>query len=292
MFIEPMLLEKREKPFDDDRFIYQPKIDGHRLILSRTSNQIRLYTRHNNDVTRQYPELHNVPIDGNVDVVLDGEIARMDENGWIDFELIMERFHLKKDPWILQAVRTRPVIYYVFDVLHYNGEDVRSWPLTERLALLTSILNPNSYFSLVLSVEGDGITLFDVIKSHKLEGIVAKRKDSRYEGSRSVNWLKIINYEYADVVIAGYRKNQFGWLAHYNGRPAGIIELAVPVAHRKAFYKVANTIVTGEDRNFVYVQPQIKARVRFRNYYRSGMLRSPEFVSFISSVNPTSSHNA
>lgn len=281
LFIKPMLLEKCEKPFDDERFIYQPKIDGHRLILSRISDQVRLYTRHNNDITRQYPELHNIPIDGDVDIVLDGEVARMDETGWIDFELIMERFHLKKDPWILQALQTRPVIYYVFDILHYNGEDVRGWPLTERLALLTSILKPNSYFSSVLSVEGDGSALFYVIKSHKLEGIVAKRKDSRYEGRRSSNWLKIINYEYADVEIAGYRKTEFGWLANIEGKPAGIIELAVPVAHKKAFYKVANTIITGEDKNYVYLQPQIKAKVRFRNFYKSGMLRSPEFVDFV-----------
>jgi len=81
-------------------------------------------------------------------------------------------------------------------------------------------------------------------------------------------------------LLAGYRKNQFGWLAQYDGRPAGIIELAVPAAHRKAFYNVAKSIVTGEDRNFVYLQPRVKARVRFRNFYMSGMLRSPEFVSF------------
>ena len=92
MFIQPMLLGKREEPFDDDRYVFQPKIDGHRLILSRTSGHVRLYTRHNNEVTRQYPELHNVPVDGCADIVLDGEVARLDETGWVDFEAIMERF--------------------------------------------------------------------------------------------------------------------------------------------------------------------------------------------------------
>ncbi|MCQ6562066.1 ATP-dependent DNA ligase [Paenibacillus mendelii] len=154
MFIEPMLLGKREEPFNDSRYVFQPKFDGHRLILSYTAGQVRLYTRHNNEVTRQYPELHNVPIDGAIDVVLDGEVARMDEVGWIDFELIMERFRLTKDPWIRVAVRTRPVIFYVYDVLQYNGKDTRGWPLTERLAFLSRILKPDHYFSLVLSIEG------------------------------------------------------------------------------------------------------------------------------------------
>jgi len=281
MFVEPMLLGKREEPFDDDRYIFQPKIDGHRLILSRTAGQVRLYTRHNNDVTLQYPELHNVPVDGDVDVVLDGEVARMDETGWIDFEAVMERFRLTKQERISEAARTMPVHYYVFDVLHYNGEDVRGWPLTDRLALLSDITSSNPHYSNVLTVPGAGIALFNTVKERRLEGIVAKRKSSVYVGRRSENWLKIINYEYADVHIAGYRKGDFGWLAHIDGRPAGVIELAVPAAHKKAFYNVARTLVTGEDRNFVYVQPRIKARVRFRNYYKSGMLRTPEFVEFV-----------
>lgn len=282
MFIEPMLLGKREEPFDDDRYIFQPKIDGHRLILSRQSGQIHLYTRHNNDVTRQYPELHNVPIDEGVDIVLDGEVARMDETGWIDFEAVMERFRIKKSERIKAAALTFPVHYYVFDVLRYKGVDVRGWPLVDRLALLSDILAPNQYYSTVLTVPNEGIALFETVKARRLEGIVAKRKDSKYVSRRSDNWLKIINYEYADVHIVGWRKGDFGWLAHINGRPAGIIELAVPAAHKKAFYNVASTIVTGEDRNFVYVEPCIKARVRFRNYYRSGLLRSPEFVEFVS----------
>ncbi|MFF2886661.1 ATP-dependent DNA ligase [Paenibacillus sp. NPDC057967] len=281
MFIEPMLLGKREVPFDDDRYVFQPKIDGHRLILSRAAGQVRLYTRHNNDVTRQYPELHDVPVSGGADVVLDGEVARMDETGWIDFEAIMERFRITKQARINTAARIMPVHYYVFDVLRYNGEELRGWPLTDRLALLSDILSPNPYYSAVLTVPGDGRALFDTVKTRRLEGIVAKRRDSVYVGRRSDSWLKIINYEYADVTIAGWRKGDFGWLAHINGRPAGVIELAVPAAHRKAFYNVAQPLVTGEDRNFVYVQPRIKARVRFRNYYKSGMLRTPEFVSFV-----------
>lgn len=136
-----------------------------------------------------------------------------------------------------------------------------------------------------MHIYGLGEDLYDLIVQRNMEGIVAKRKDSRYHaGKRTDDFVKIINYSYADVSIAGYRKGDFGWLAHVNGRPAGVIELGVPPTHKKAFYGVANPLITGEDRDFVYVQPLIKARVKFRNWTKSGMLRSPVFVEFILSV--------
>ncbi|MGK5654356.1 hypothetical protein ACSNN6_26560 [Brevibacillus formosus] len=70
-------------------------------------------------------------------------------------------------------------------------------------------------------------------------------------------------------------------MAHYNGRPAGVIELGVPPTHKQAFYGVAKQLITGEDREYVYIQPHIKARVKIRNWTKSGMLRSPVFVDFI-----------
>jgi DNA ligase-1 len=282
MFIAPMLAEKREKPFDDDRYIFEPKIDGHRLILSMQNGVVRLYTRHGNEVTRQYPELHNVPIEDGSDVVLDGEVAFVNpETGAIEFEGIMERFRLKKPLSIREASVRQPVHYFVFDIMRYKGEDVRSWPLTERKALLAEVMQDNRYYSRTLAVDGAGMALFEAIREKELEGIVAKRKDSPYVSRRDANWVKIINYKYATVRITGYRKNQFGWLAQYNGRVVGIIELAVPAAHRQAFYGVAKTIITGEDRDYVYVQPSIEAVVRFRNWTRAGMLRAPEFVRFV-----------
>lgn len=281
MFISPMLLEKREAPFNDERYLFEPKIDGHRLILSLQNGSVRLYTRHNNDVTQQYPELHSVPVNAS-SVVLDGEVAYVNpDTGAVEFETVMERFKMAKDTRIRAASAKLPVHYFVFDVLRYNGEDIRHRPLVDRKLLLDEILANNSFYSRVIHVDGSGSSLFNLIQERGLEGIVAKRKDSVYVGRRSSDWLKIINYQYADVEISGYRKDQFGWLASHGGRPAGLIELAVPSMHKKAFYGVAKTIMTGEDKNFVYVQPRIKARVRFRNWTKGGLLRNPEFVDFI-----------
>lgn len=282
MFITPMLLEERECPFDDDRYLFEPKIDGHRLILSMENGVVRLLTRHNNEVTSRYPELHNVPVDDNSDVVLDGEVACINpESGIIEFEFIMERFRMKKPMTIKEAAIKRPVHFFVFDILRYKGTDLRGLPLIERKKLLEQVLTANPFISPLMNVEDVGISLFNAIREKKLEGIVAKRKRSKYVGRRDPNWLKIINYEYAVMDIAGYRKNQFGWLLKHENRYVGILELAVPSAYKSALYGVAKSIATDEDRDFVYVQPVLKAKVRFRNWTRSGMLRTPEFVDFV-----------
>ncbi|QMV44479.1 ATP-dependent DNA ligase [Cohnella cholangitidis] len=282
MFLEPMLLTKRESPFDDDRYLYEPKIDGHRLILSMENGAVRLFTRHNNDVTLQYPELHNVPIDDTSDVVLDGEVACLNpETGTIEFELVMERFAKRRPISIQQAMVRQPVHFYVFDILRYRGRDLRALPLTERKRILQQVITPSSFVTPVMSVPGAGNALFEVIKEKQLEGIVAKKKCSKYVGRRDANWIKIINYTYAIVQIAGYRKNQFGWLLQHQDRAVGLLELAVPSSHKKAFYGVAKALVTGEDRDFVYVDKKLSARVRFRNWTRAGMLRTPEFVDFV-----------
>jgi DNA ligase-1 len=282
MFIAPMLLEKREQPFDDERYIFEPKIDGHRLILSMENGIVRLFTRHNNEVTRQYPELHHVPIEDNTDVVLDGEVACINpESGSIEFDMVMERFMKKKPLSIQEAMIRHPVHFFVFDILRYKGEDLRGRPLMERKMLLEQVLSVNNFISPLIRVVGTGVSLFEAIRERKLEGIVAKKKTSKYVGRRDVSWIKIINYNYAEVQIAGYRKNQFGWLLKHQERNVGVLELAVPSSHKKAFYGVSKGLISGEDRNFVYVQPSIAVRIRFRNWTRAGLLRSPEFVDFV-----------
>lgn len=85
--------------------------------------------------------------------------------------------------------------------------------------------------------------------------------------------------------ITGYRKNEFGWLASIdigNGKmqPAGVIELGVNPTQKKAFFNVKDSIITGEDKEFVYLEPYIRARVKTRNWTKAGMLRSPVFVDF------------
>ncbi len=90
MFISPMLLQTAPGPFSHSDFIYEPKIDGHRLIYSQQDGKVKLYTRHNNECTRQYPELQ-FPFDA--DIIMDGEVACVDPTTAVsDFEAVLSRF--------------------------------------------------------------------------------------------------------------------------------------------------------------------------------------------------------
>lgn len=200
------------------------------------------------------------------------------DTGIPDFELNMKRFQSRSSKL--------PISYVVFDILRYDGVDLRELPLMERKAVLDRVVTDTPTVSKIAYVDGRGEDLFEAIAARKMEGVVSKRKDSVYTGKRSADWIKVINYQQTDVFITGYRKDEFGWLAAVPDssrrlRLAGVIELGVSPTHKHAFYGVVKPLIIGEDRNFVYVEPWIRSRVKFRNWTQSGMLRSPVFVDFI-----------
>lgn len=169
MFVSPMLLQKIDIPFDDEDFITELKLDGIRLILSKFDNKIKLYTRHNNEVTSKFPELLTLDLPNGI--VLDGEIVVSDEQGKPDFEAMMERFMSSKS--------TRKIQYCVFDVLYHEGKKVAHMPLVERKVLLDDLIEQREFITKVQWMYGNGEAYFNLVKEHGLEGIVLKRADSR-----------------------------------------------------------------------------------------------------------------
>ncbi len=120
-----MLLQRVEQPFDDDSYITELKLDGIRLILSKFDNKVKLYTRHNNEVTAKFPELLTFDIpDG---TVLDGEIIVTDQYGKPDFEAMMARFQSKRT-----LMGNGTLSYVVFDVIQCKGKPVNKLPLMDR----------------------------------------------------------------------------------------------------------------------------------------------------------------
>ncbi|WP_433709038.1 hypothetical protein [Paenibacillus illinoisensis] len=118
MFISPMLLETAAVPFSHSEYIFEPKVDGHRLIYSQQSESVRLYTRHHNDCTRQYPEIQ-LPFDH--DIILDGEIACTDPTtGLNDFEAVMSRFSTRQHTKVVQLIKMLPATFAIFDILMYT----------------------------------------------------------------------------------------------------------------------------------------------------------------------------
>lgn len=204
-----------------------------------------------------------------------------------DFESVMSRFSTRRADKIKQLTGTLPAYYIIFDILQYKGQDLTGLPLLHRKEILAGLCLPSSSFGVVPHVDGAGEALFAQIETRGMEGVVAKRKNSIYEvGRRSHAWQKVINWTYADIYITGYRKQEFGWLAAVPGpsgklRPAGVIEFGVSPVHKQAFRGVAGQLVTGEDKEFVHLEPRLQAKVRMRNWTKSGMLRTPVFEKFI-----------
>ena len=285
MFVSPMLLHRVDKPFDDNEWLSELKLDGIRFLYS-TMNKFNFYTRHKNEVTERFPELIDAQIPKGT--ILDGEIIISDGNGKPDFEQLMSRFQVSNLRRIPLISKIKPVTFCAFDVIYFKGKKVSHLPLSERKEILDDVLPEDlPLIAKVLSIKGNGKALFDLTQQQQLEGIVMKKKDSKYEiGKRSNNWLKIINYQYATVEIAGFRKSQFGWVLRFlNGAPAGIIELGVPAEARKAIYQLSKLIECKEIDDYIYfpkANEVLQCQVKYRALLKSGYLRLPSFVKFAS----------
>lgn len=273
MFVSPMLLHKSDSPFNDDSYITELKLDGFRTIWTKFENKVRIFTRHNNEITSFFPELVNLPIQNGT--VLDGEIIVTDNQGKPDFEAVMERFKSRKSE--------HEISFSVFDTIYFNGEKITSLPLIERKDVLKEIISEDTpLLNKVQWIEGNAEQYFELIKQHDLEGIVQKKANSKYQiNKRSHDWLKVINYKYHNVYISGLRKDEFGLLLNFeNGKYAGLMEFMAPQG-RKEFYKQYREFIVEENDKIIYLNPQLKAKVKYRNLTKNGLLRIPSFVEWL-----------
>jgi DNA ligase 1 len=274
MFVSPMLLQyaKDNKPFNDDNCITELKLDGIRLLPSNT-NRPRLYTRHNNEITANYPELiEAMPIpDG---TIIDSELIVSDEFGKPDFYAAMERFRSTKSKHKAHVV--------AFDIIKYKHKDVTSLPLLERKKILEEAFTPNEYYCKSMYLIGKGIEYFNAVKQQGLEGVVIKQANSKYEiGKKTGKWQKVIAYEMGEFYIAGYKKDKFGWLISDGMKIVGNMEFGTSADDRTAGYSKFKQLKTGETKDTVYLDPILKCVVKHRGYTRNGMLRLPIFEHFI-----------
>lgn len=200
-----------------------------------------------------------------------------DQEGKPVFEAMMERFMGSKSNHAIQ--------YCVFDVLYFEGEKVTHLPLLERKELLESFIELTDIVTKVQWMRGNGKDYFALVKEHGLEGIVLKKADSKYlANKRSHNWIKVINYLQTETFILGMRKKKFGLLLGVEEnqaiKPAGIMEFMNTEA-KKTFYESYRKHVRNETKDFIFLDPNMKCRVKFRNYTKSGKLRVPSFVAYV-----------
>lgn len=242
----------------------------------------QLYTRHKTNCTNTFPEIRDLSFSNSV--ILYGElIVYNPETGQDDLELVMQRFQMKNPFNIQMVARAMPCTFMVFDILQLDGRSLLHMPLIERKGLLNEVINQNEYLNIVDFIEGSGEAFYKQIVQFKLEGSIAKAKESRYyPGVRiQYKWLKIVRYEYFDVLITGYVKEKSGLLCSFlkeegsRLQPTGTIELTDRDAREKVFHL---GVKGKEDKLNVYFKEGIQATVKSRGLTKRGYLRNPFLV--------------
>lgn len=195
----PMLATMVDEPFDREGWQYEIKWDGYRVVAFCNKGQVELKSRNDKSFNEKFYPVFNAVQQWNINAVVDGEVIVAGEGGKSDFGALQN--------WESEA--DGEILFYVFDLLWLNGNDLMQMPLSERRAQLEKIIPEDSIIRFSESFEVDGIEFFETAKKMGLEGIMAKKSDSTYSaGNRSKDWLKIKANQRQEMVIGGYTKNE------------------------------------------------------------------------------------
>ncbi|HEY6442768.1 MAG TPA: non-homologous end-joining DNA ligase, partial [Candidatus Acidoferrales bacterium] len=286
-----------DKPFSNSDWLFEIKWDGERALSFVRDGEVELRSRSDREITQEYPELKELPKRLNARrAILDGEVVVLDEAGRSDFMRIQQRFGVLNPSVRLQ--QTVPVTYYAFDLLYYDGYDLRNVALESRKELLRSLLTASERVRFSDHQNEKGIELYEVARQQGLEGIVAKRRDSIYPGKRSSLWLKFKIVQDIDVVVGGWtapRKSRehFGALLMGLYDAAGNLEYIGSVGTGftqellDSIYKTLQELETADSpfrtapkvkEAVHWVKPELVARVKFGQWTHDKKLRAPVFL--------------
>jgi len=198
--IQPMKATLVDEPFDDPDWLYEVKWDGYRAVASINKGEVDLISRNNKTFNEKFYSIHNILKKWKFNAVLDGEILVLNDKGISDFGALQN--------WRSDA--DGQLIYYVFDILWYEGKNLMGLPLVQRQAILQSILPAgDDHIRPSKSFKANGIDFFNAAKKIGLEGIIAKKADSPYSPDvRSREWLKIKVHQRQEVIITGFTRNE------------------------------------------------------------------------------------
>ncbi len=249
-FVEPMYCKLASQLPEGPLWQYEVKLDGYRALAIHDKNKVKLLSRRNNALNSDYPSIVAGIQELESGIILDGEIVVVDEVGRPVFNLLQ---HYKPGSGAL--------LYYVFDVLAYRRRDTRGLPLEQRRLLLDAVLANASPEPIRLSaaLEASREDLIAAIQQQGLEGIVAKRRDGRYEdGERSGNWVKYKTNQAQELVVGGYRPGG----NHFDNLAIGYYEKERLILHRQIEERV---YTRSEGRNLPAATEAWKQKCPFAN---------------------------
>jgi bifunctional non-homologous end joining protein LigD len=303
--IKPMLGTLVNHPFDSKDWVFEIKWDGVRAILffNKKRQIYELKSRNDKSITRRYPELQSsleVAVNCKESIIVDGEIVVLDEKGYPNFQSHQRRMNVDSLSDINTLSNQIPATYYIFDILYLDGKNLQNLSFLDRRQTLSDVIIPNERVRISDFVEEKGMEMFTTIKKMNLEGIMAKRKTSKYlQGRRSADWLKIKNIKTQDCIVIGYtkgegnRQNYFGslLLAMYDEK-----EEAVFVGHTGSGFdfnlldKIYPTLknmkidtcpikyVPYTNNETFWIRPELVAEVKFHGWTNERIMRAPIFL--------------
>src|SRR6202158_594985 len=207
--LAPMLAESRDACFNRADWLWEPKLDGYRVLAFIDEHGVKLRSRRGLALASKFPrlaaELAKQDARG---MILDGELGAVGANLKPSFAALQDRAQLKTEREIAAADEQVPVVFFCFDLLYFAGIDLRKSAYRDRRRYLAQCLLPTPRVQLVHASE-DGPALQAAALANGFEGVVGKRKESRYEsGRRSTSWLKVKPTRTADFVIGGYTRGK------------------------------------------------------------------------------------
>ncbi|WP_426329141.1 DNA ligase D [Pedobacter sp. R-06] len=197
--VKPMLATLVDEPFDDPDWQYEVKWDGYRALAFINKGAVDLFSRNNKSFNEKFYPIHDLLLTWKMNAVFDGEILVLNNKGISNFGSLQN--------WRSEA--DGELVFYVFDILWYEGKNLMELPLYQRQAILNEVLpTDDDRVRLGKVFKASGVDFFDAAKRMGLEGIIAKKTDSTYATDRrSKEWLKIKVQKRQEVIIAGFTRN-------------------------------------------------------------------------------------
>jgi bifunctional non-homologous end joining protein LigD len=305
--LSPMLATAGPLPPDDERWAHEVKWDGVRALVALEGGGVRLTSRNGNDVTGGYPELAGLR--AAEPVLLDGEVVALDAEGRPDFGLLQSRMHVRGPSKDL--LRTTPVTLVLFDLLHLGDRSLLDKPYDARRAALEELALEGECWQLPPSFRGDGALVAEATRAQGMEGVVSKRRDSRYEpGRRSDCWVKVKNVRHQSVLVCGWKPGEGGRAGRIGSLLLGVHgpEGLVYAGHVGTGFSAAalehlrgllaplqrddppydDEVPRLHARVARWVEPVLVGEVEFTAWTRDGRLRHPSWKGLRDDLDPAS----
>ncbi|MFZ3320825.1 MAG: DNA ligase D [Usitatibacter sp.] len=296
--LEPMQAELGDKVYNSADWMWEPKLDGYRVIAFVDGDKVKLQSRRGLDLTAAFPRLAaELAKNAGARMILDGEMVCFDAAGRPSFGALQDRVQMKGEREIAAADRATPVVFFCFDLLYFAGIDLRGAIYSDRHRYLSQCLLPSSLVQLVHASD-DGVALHDAAVASGFEGVIGKRKSGRYEtGKRSASWIKVKPVKTADFLIGGYtqgkgsRASLGAILVGYRDKNKLVYASHVGSGFDdKSLKKVKAALepLVIENNPFAdepelnaptkWVEPKLVAEVSYQAWTDDGHLRAPVFV--------------